>query len=166
MTICYRHDLEEKIHLDDAGCVTSFRCLTRVSLSVSQLSPAFAVVVSVSQGSRIPANQMARNGAACTISSTTTVFLCCRRTPSLRCNHPKSGKSIVWNCKETIVILAACLEFRTYNVFSASWKPTTLTTPLQRLCTLTTQMRHLSPLDDGEAGLVSLDCILPTAPNA
>jgi hypothetical protein len=46
---------------------------------------------------------------------------------------------------------AACLELRTYNVFSTSWKPTTLTTPLQRSCTLTTQMRHLSPLDDGEA---------------
>jgi hypothetical protein len=60
--MCYRHDLEEKIHPDDAGSVTSVRCLTRVSLSVSQLSPAFAVVVSVSQGSRISANQMAKRG--------------------------------------------------------------------------------------------------------
>jgi hypothetical protein len=77
------------MHLEDAGFLTFVGCLTRVSLSVSQLYPAFAVVVSVSQGSRIPANQSAAKGAACTFSWMTTAILCPRRTPILQRNYTR-----------------------------------------------------------------------------
>ena len=74
--IYFRHGLDEWIHLDDAGSATFVRCLTRVSLST--LSTSHCVRCGrqrFTQGSRIRANQVARNGAACTFFSTITAFL-------------------------------------------------------------------------------------------
>ena len=123
------------MHLEDAGSLTFVGCLTRVSLPVSQLYPAFAVVVSVSQGSRILANQSAAKGAACTFSWTTTTILCLRRTPLLHCNYTRRQFDSLTSKMPVTQSDCQCV----LNFVEACGIPATHQCPY----TTTTQVRHL-----------------------
>ncbi|KAF2632444.1 hypothetical protein BU25DRAFT_475997, partial [Macroventuria anomochaeta] len=89
---------------------------------------------------------------ACTFSSTTTAFLCSRWGPTPRCNHFTSGKSIVRNCKGSRVAAACSGAFKRQCVLNFIRACNTPAAVHQHSCAVTTQMRHLSPLDAGEDG--------------